>query len=107
MKYRLTAAEMETSITFCRGDENASVFTADRRQMARFDRLCEHFPAAYRCVWTDPLVLGDGLPAGKKYSVPVRLVRFAKPASEAQRAAARENMTKIVSSIASARGNAR
>ena len=95
MRYKLTAAEQETTFVHCRSDVEAVVFTSDRLRMMKLDEMCEQFPDVYRCVWVDSQIMGDGLPAGKRYSIPARYVRFAKPASAAQLAAARASVSKI------------
>lgn len=95
MRYKLAAAEQETTFVHCHGDIEATVYTSDRARMVKLDALCEQFPDVYRCVWVDSQIMGDGLPMGKRYSIPARYVRFAKPASAAQLAAARAGMAKI------------
>ena len=95
MRYRLTAAEQETTFVHCRSDVEATIYTSDRARMMKLDKMCEDFPDVYRCVWVDSQIMGDGLPMGKRYSIPARYVRFAKPASQAQLAAARAGMARI------------
>ena len=95
MRYRLMASEQETTFVHCHGDVEATVYTSDRARMLKLDALCEQFPDVYRCVWVDPQIMGDGLPVAKRYSIPSRYIRFAKPASTAQLAAARASVAKI------------
>lgn len=95
LNYRLSFAERETTFVHCRADSDATIYTSDRARMAKLDKLCAKFPGVYQCVWTDTQILGDGLPMGKRYSVPSKLIRFGKPASEAQKAAGREKAAKM------------
>lgn len=59
--------------------------------MKKLDRLCEQHPDTYKCIWADEHIMADGIPMGKRYSVPKKLVRFGKPTSEARREAARKS----------------
>ena len=95
INYTLSRAEQETNILFSRADTQAVMYTADRAMMKKMDALCEQYPMEYRCIWTDEQILGDGLPMGKKYMYPIKNIRHKKPATEAQRKAARENMIRI------------
>lgn len=97
LNYRLSSAEQETTLTYTRTDAEAVMYTSDRLRMAKMDKLCQQHPEAYRCIWIDDQILGDGLPMAKRYSVPVKLLRFAKPATEAQKAAGRRNLARISS----------
>jgi len=90
LSYRLSCAEQETTITYVRTDAEAVMYTSDRLRMAKMDKLCQQHPEAYRCIWTDDQILGDGLPMAKRYSVPVKLLRFGKPMSEARLEAGRK-----------------
>ena len=95
LSYKPCNDEQETLITFYRGDGDASIYTADRQMMKKFDALCAGYPDDYECTWTDTQILGDGLPMAKRYRMPLKLLRFGKPASDAQRSAARNNLNKI------------
>ena len=89
MKYTVSVEEQETTIRMGRGEKTAQIYTSDRRMMAKMDRLVEHYPEDYKCVWVDEVIMGDGLPVGKKYAVTVKLVKMGKPTSEARREAGR------------------
>lgn len=104
LNYNLSLEEQETlinmdngntSIMSDRSEPTASVYTADRNRMKKLDKLCEQYPEEYVCYWTDTQIMKDGKPVGKRYYVPTHLIRFAKPASKAQKEAARANMSKI------------
>ena len=96
MKYRLNSTEQETIIRYSRDESSATVYTSDRLVMARLDKLTQQFPDDYKCIWSDPQILGDGLSMGKKYTLTnKKRVRFTKPASRAQRAAGKANLAKI------------
>lgn len=95
LRYKLTAAEQETTLIACRDNDEVVAYTSDRLTMRKLDGLCERFPAVYCCVWTDGQVLGDGLPMGKRYTFPRRYLRFGHPASVAQVEAARANAAKM------------
>ena len=79
MNYSLKYAEQETTVTINRAETEATIYTCDRRYMRKLDKLCESAPDAYKCVWVDSQVMGDGLPLGKKYTAPAKLIRFNKP----------------------------
>ena len=103
LDYKLSDIEQETVInkgedTTIRFDESepvAEIYTASRREMNKLDKLCEQYPDTYKCVWIDTQIMGDGKPNAKRYTMPVRLLRYAKPASEAKKAAARNNVSRI------------
>ena len=99
LNYKLTRDEQELTLTACRADDDVSVYASDRTFMRKLDGLCERFPDVYRCVWIDGQVMGDGVPMGKRYTFPRRFLRFARPASDAQREAARANVAKINSTV--------
>jgi len=81
MGYRLKSEEQETTVNINRSDNIACIYTSDRRYMRKLDDLCNAAPDSYKCVWVDSVILDDGLPMGKKYKAPAKLVRFAKPVS--------------------------
>ena len=89
--YTLKLHEQETTVTMSRDMTLAKIYTSDRLVMAKLDKLCEMHPDAYACVWTDSQIMGDGLPMGKKYTAQKSRIRFAKPASEKKREAARRS----------------
>lgn len=92
MNYKLKTEEQETTVHMMAGVKTATIYTCDRRMMAKMDRLCEERPDVYCCVWTDANILGDGLPMGKRYECASRVIRFTKPriVTEEQREIARE-----------------
>ena len=84
LNYHLKFAEQETSVTFDREQKVAHIYTSDRTQFTKLDKLCKTNPDSYKCVWVDNQVMADGLPLGKKYETPAKLIRFGKPASAAK-----------------------
>ena len=95
LDYRLSKAEQEMTLTVCRSDDDVHVYASDRVFLRKLDGLCAEFPEVYRKTWTDPQILGDGLPMGAKYTFPRRYLRFGHPASAAQIEAARANAVKM------------
>ena len=79
MTYRLKVEEQETTVSISRDTNIACIYTSDRRYMRKLDKLCETAPESYQCIWVDTNILGDGLPMGKRYHAPAKLVRFARP----------------------------
>ena len=95
LNYKLLLSEQETTITFTRTDSEAVLYTSDRLRMAKLDKLCQQYPEVYRCTWTDNQIMGDGVPMGKKYAMPVKYLRFGKPASVAKREAGRKAAARL------------
>lgn len=89
-------AEQETTIRFDPEDKIAHIYTTNPTVIRKMDKLCAEFPDAYRCVRTDP----DNL--AKWYTCPASYIRFGKPASEAQKEAARITLARIPAKINSA-----
>lgn len=88
---KLSRLEQETTINWNAEEPTASVYSATPTTIRKLDKLCTQFPELYRCTWTDSEVLA------KRYTMPVKLIRFAKPASEAQREAGRLKAAKMIS----------
>lgn len=82
LNYRLPSDEQETVISHNRAGKMARIYTSDRLVMPKLDKLCREHPNVYKCVWSDPQILGDGLPMAKKYEVEKKYVRPRKPMSE-------------------------
>lgn len=78
-------AEQETSIVWDEEEKVAHVYTASPITMRKLDKLCAEHPGLYKCLYTE----AGG--SAKKYSVPSRYLRFAKPPSAAAIEAARRN----------------
>lgn len=83
--YTLTKAEQETIIRWDAEERTAHIDTAYPPMIAKLDKLVTAYPDTYKCVFVDKLY------HAKKYEVPAAFIRFGKPASEAQKAAARAN----------------
>lgn len=83
--YKLTKEEQETTINWCAADSMATIDSADPAIIRKLDRLAEEYPDVYMCTRVDQACLA------KMYTVPARFLRFGKPASAAQREAARLN----------------
>lgn len=80
-KRPLPATEQEVTITWLRGDTHAYVYTSDTRLMERLGKLNARYPQEY--------AMHDIYPEGVRYKVPVKLIKFGKPASEAMKAKGR------------------
>jgi len=83
--YKLTKEEMETTVNWCAADSMATIDCADPAIIRKLDRLVEQYPDVYKITRVDQTCLA------KMYSIPARFIRFGKPASAAQREAARLN----------------
>lgn len=83
--YKLTRTEQETTIVWDAENRIAKIYTCDPVTMRKLDKLSAAYPDEYRCIWQD-----DKYPA-KRYTVSSKYIRFGKPASEAQKAAAKIN----------------
>lgn len=83
---RLTRAEMETIVRWDAETKQASVYTCDPIELRKLERLAAQFPDEYRLVreWTNP--------TAREYTAPARLIRFGKPATEAQKERGRRAM---------------
>lgn len=46
----MTAIERETIINFNDGEATVSIYTAMPAMIRKLDKLCENFPAEYKCV---------------------------------------------------------
>ena len=84
-KYHFKKAEQETHIRWDAEERIAHIYTANPADIRKLDKLAEDYPEEYKCVWA------DGKFAAKKYEVDAKHIRFRKPASQAQREAAKEN----------------
>lgn len=82
MRRSLPACEQEVTITWVRGDEHAMVYASDSRMIDRLAALHDKYPQDY--------ILRDIYPEGVRYKVPVKYIKFGKPASEAMKAKGRE-----------------
>ena len=76
--------EQETSIVWDEEEKVARIYTASPVSMRKLDRLCEGFPEEYRRVWEEKDA--EGRVTAAKYETGCKRIRFAKPASEAQKA---------------------
>lgn len=81
MAYNLTLPERETTVRWDAEERVAHIYTADPVYMRKLDKLTDQFPDVYKQVMRDQY--------GAKYTVPIKYVRFGKPASEAQKEANR------------------
>ena len=85
---RLTREEQETHIMWNAATKRAVIDTADPAVIRKLDRLAAEHPDAYRVTRTDERY------GAKWYDVDARYIRFGRPASEAQKAAAQRNSSK-------------
>ena len=85
MAYTLTRTEQETVIRWDALTKNAVIDTATPEVIRKLDKLAGQFPGVYKVVRVDPNY------NAKRYEVDARYVRLGRPASEAQRNAARIN----------------
>ena len=73
-----TLSEREVIIRWSMADKQASIYADNPTLCRKLDKLCAEHPEAYRCTMeTDAF-------GAKRYEVPVRFIRFGKPASKAQ-----------------------
>lgn len=79
----LTREEQETTISFDASSQTASVYTHHPSTIRKMEKLSNEFPEVYKRVKIDRW-------GGYWYEMPVRLLRFGKPASEARREANRK-----------------
>lgn len=85
---KLTKYEQETIVNYNAGEGTATVYTADKSVMRKFDSLVNEFPEVYKLI--------DETSYSKTYEMPKSYVNYRKPRriSEEQRAKARERMEK-------------
>lgn len=88
---RLSRLEQETTVNWNAEEPTASIYSATPATLRKLDKLCAQFPEHYRCTWQDSET------QAKRYELPAKLIRFAKPASEAQREAGRLKAAKMLS----------
>ncbi len=67
--------EQETTISFSRDSESASVWTNDRTVMTKLDKLCEKNPDIYRATEVGK-AQDDGSILSKEYVMPKLLLSF-------------------------------
>jgi len=92
--YTLSKEEQETTINWCAADTIVNIDTADPVLIRKLDQRVKQFPDEYHCTSVDPLY------NAKQYTAPLRYIRFGKPASKAQKEAARKNGHSTVFSTA-------
>lgn len=68
---KLTKYEQETIVNYNAGEQTASVYTADKAVMRRFDRLVAEYPEHYQLV--------EQTEVSKTYSMPKSYVSYRKP----------------------------
>ena len=88
----MNKAEQETTISWDAATKTADVYTADPAIIRKLDKLTVQHPDIYRCTRK------DNRHGGAFYEVPVRYIRFAKPASQAQIEGNRKTRFKSLSS---------
>ena len=76
-------SERESIIRWSMADKQASIYADNPALVRKLDKLCAEYPDVYRCT-KDADKFG-----AKRYEIPVKYIRFCKPASEAQLAHAR------------------
>lgn len=84
--------EMETSIIWDDATKRATVYTCSPISMRKLTKLAEEFPDDYRLTWTEGTT---GNITAMRFEVDARFIRFRKPATEAQREAAKVNAAKL------------
>lgn len=68
---RLTKYEQETIINFNAGEKTASVYTADKSVMAKFDELVNSYPDTYKLI--------EVTEYSKTYEMPKSHISYRKP----------------------------
>ena len=86
---KLTKYEQETIVNYNAGESTATVYTADKSVMRKFDSLVNEFPEVYKLI--------DESSYSKTYEMPKSFISYRKPRriSEEQRERARERMKSI------------
>lgn len=87
----LTREEQETIISWDASSKTAYIFTCNPSTRRKLDKLSAEFPDAYKTVKRDEY-------GGAWYEAPISLIRFGKPASEAQKAMGKlraKNLTRL------------
>lgn len=83
--------EQETTVVFNEETHVAEIYTAAPRIMRRLDGMCAAHPEVYKRIWTE---MHSGRITAARYTVSDRFIRFGKPASAAQIAAAKASISK-------------
>ena len=86
LNYHLSLEEQEMIVNASRASDTVTVYCSDRTMMTKLDKMCKKYPETYRLTASDPQVIGDGKPVSKTYEAPKKLLRFAPPRSEKQKA---------------------
>ena len=90
MDYHLSLSERETLIRCSMADKAVIIDTVEPAVIRKLDALAAEFPEVYTCTRTDEAY------GAKRYTLSdKRYIRFAKPASEAQKAARLNNLASI------------
>ena len=86
-----TRIERETTVIYNDEEKDALIWTNSPNVMRRLDKLVSACPESYRCVRVE----GNGF--AKRYAVPKKLIRFARPVvrTEARREAAKANAERL------------
>ena len=72
--WNIPTEEQDTTINFSRNEKGAEIWTTDRMQFTRFDKLCQTAPDYYKCLDVERV---NGGIAAKKYYVSDRsLISF-------------------------------
>lgn len=90
----IPVTEQETTVSFNRGSDTASIWTSDSTVMTKLDKLVESSPECWQLTRTD--TVGKDL-VGKEYTAKKRLISFRskfteRVMTEAQRQASAERM---------------
>lgn len=85
MKYSMY--ERETSIVWDDQYKVAAIYTASPSSMRKLDKLCQDHPTEYKRTWQE--IDPDGSVTAARYETSCKMIRFAKPVSEARREASR------------------
>ena len=86
--------EMETSIVWADDDKIARIYTSSPVSIRKLDKLCTEHPDAYQRVWEEYDENCNVTAA--KYETKCKLIRFGKPASEAQKERSRMAALKML-----------
>jgi len=93
-------SEQETTISYCRENNEVHIWTSDTTVMTKLDRMCKDFPESYRCVETAKAKI-DGKLISKSYEIADKSLlslrgKKRKPnMTEEQRRAAAERLKKM------------
>ena len=93
---RTPTEEQETTISYCRAQDAASVWTSDTTAYTKLDKLCRDAPESYQCMEVardrDGDIISKTYRISDKHLLSFRSGRLKRNLSEAQRSELSERM---------------